>query len=108
MGVIIFGLPKFLSWSLDTPYPLASITSGSMWPALHEGDLVFIEGVEKDELKVGDIVERYLQDNDIVLLNRQPTLHIGGMLAHKVKIKKGKTFRFNLAVCQSFNSDFDF
>ncbi len=53
---ILFGLPRFLAWKLDTPYPLASITSGSMWPVLHEGDLVFIEGVGRADLAVGDIV----------------------------------------------------
>ena len=58
IGMVIFGLPKFLSWKLDTPYPMAAITSGSMWPALKEGDLVFIEGMRKpkEELSVGDVV----------------------------------------------------
>ena len=45
LATILFGVPRFLSWYLETPYPIAAITSGSMWPALKEGDLVFIEGV---------------------------------------------------------------
>ena len=53
---LIVGLPKFLSWELKTPYPMAAITSGSMWPALKEGELVFIQGVKKEEIKVGDII----------------------------------------------------
>ena len=53
---IVFGLPKLLSHYLNTPYPMAAITSGSMWPALKEGDLVFIQGVEPEQMKVGDIV----------------------------------------------------
>jgi signal peptidase I len=52
----VFGLPKFLTWYLDTPYPMAAITSGSMWPALSEGDLVFIRGVAKEQLAEGDII----------------------------------------------------
>lgn len=59
------------------------------------------------ELQIGDIVERKLQDGDILLLNRQPTLHKGSMIAQKVRIRKGKTIRMNLAVCKSFNADFD-
>lgn len=55
LGVLI-GMPRFLAWKLETPYPLAAITSGSMWPVLHEGDLIFIEGVRRSELAVGDIV----------------------------------------------------
>ncbi|HEY4479718.1 MAG TPA: signal peptidase I [Candidatus Paceibacterota bacterium] len=53
---LLYGLPRFLSWYLGTPYPIAAITSGSMWPALHIGDLVFIQRVAKADIKVGDIV----------------------------------------------------
>ncbi|PIR88857.1 MAG: signal peptidase I [Candidatus Harrisonbacteria bacterium CG10_big_fil_rev_8_21_14_0_10_40_38] len=56
VGGLVFGLPKFLSWALDTPYPMAAITSGSMWPVLKKGDLVLVEGVKKDDLAVGDII----------------------------------------------------
>ena len=53
---LLYGFPRFLSWYLGTPYPIAAITSGSMWPALHIGDLVFIQRVAKADIKVGDIV----------------------------------------------------
>ncbi|MCR4284246.1 MAG: signal peptidase I [Parcubacteria group bacterium] len=53
---IIFGFPKALSWYLDTPYPMAAITSGSMWPTLKEGYLIFIKSVPKEDLKIGDII----------------------------------------------------
>lgn len=59
------------------------------------------------ELDIGDICERQLQDGDIVLLNRQPTLHEGSMMAQEVVIKPGKTIRFNLSINKSFNADFD-
>jgi signal peptidase I len=52
----VFGLPRFLTWYLDTPYPMAAITSGSMWPALKEGDLIFIEGVSREQLAEDDII----------------------------------------------------
>jgi signal peptidase I len=53
---VLFGLPRFLAWHLNTPYPLAAITSGSMWPALHEGDLIFIEGIKREDINKDDIV----------------------------------------------------
>ena len=56
VGGVVFGFPSALSWYLDTPYPMAAITSGSMWPVLKEGSLVFIKFVEKSEIEVGDIV----------------------------------------------------
>lgn len=48
--------PKALGYALRTEYPIASITSGSMWPALKKGDMVFIEAAERGRLVVGDIV----------------------------------------------------
>ncbi len=62
---------------------------------------------KKIQLNVGDIVERCLVDGDVVILNRQPTLHKASMMAFKVLIKPGNTFRFNLACTKAFNADFD-
>jgi len=53
---IAYGTPMALSKILDTEYPIASITSSSMWPALKKGDIVFIKNVDKSELEIGDIV----------------------------------------------------
>jgi len=54
---LIYGIPRGLTYALDTPYPMAAITSGSMWPALKQGDLVLIKGVDsKDDIQLGDIV----------------------------------------------------
>ena len=59
------------------------------------------------KLMIGDICERQLMDGDIVLLNRQPTLHEGSMMAQEIVIREGKTLRFNLSINKSFNADFD-
>ena len=53
---IVWGAPKLLSDQLGTQYPIASITSGSMWPELHRGDMIFIEAVPREALKAGDVV----------------------------------------------------
>lgn len=58
-------------------------------------------------LAPGYIVERHLVDGDIVLFNRQPSLHRISMMAHRVKVLKGLTFRLNLLVCPPYNADFD-
>jgi len=60
-----------------------------------------------ETLAPGFIVERHLKDGDIVLFNRQPSLHRMSMMAHRAKILPGKTFRLNLTVCPPFNADFD-
>jgi DNA-directed RNA polymerase subunit A' len=55
----------------------------------------------------GFIVERHLMDGDIVLFNRQPSLHRMSIMAHEVKVLPGRTFRLNLSVCPPYNADFD-
>ena len=52
-------------------------------------------------------VERQLVNGDVVLFNRQPSLHRMSMMAHRVRIMDGRTFRFNLCVCPPYNADFD-
>ena len=58
-------------------------------------------------LENGDIVHRHLLDGDWVLFNRQPSLHKMSMMAHRVKVMKGNTFRLNISVTPPYNADFD-
>ncbi|HZD42531.1 MAG TPA: DNA-directed RNA polymerase subunit A', partial [Methanomicrobiales archaeon] len=58
-------------------------------------------------LEPGWTVERQLRNGDIVLFNRQPSLHRMSIMAHRVRIMNGKTFRLNPAVCPPYNADFD-
>ncbi|MEM3744790.1 MAG: hypothetical protein QW759_03045, partial [Candidatus Micrarchaeaceae archaeon] len=60
-----------------------------------------------NSLEPGEILERQLVDGDIVLFNRQPSLHRISMMAHKVKVTKGKTFRLNFCSTTPYNADFD-
>lgn len=56
----------------------------------------------------GKIVYRHLRDGDVVLVNRQPTLHKPSIMAHVVRVLKGeKTLRMHYANCSTYNADFD-
>ena len=60
------------------------------------------------QLENGDIVHRHMMDGDAILFNRQPTLHRMSMMSHIVKVmKKGDTFRMNVADTKPYNADFD-
>ncbi|XP_061665680.1 DNA-directed RNA polymerase III subunit RPC1 [Syngnathoides biaculeatus] len=59
------------------------------------------------ELRFGDVVERHMIDGDIVLFNRQPSLHKLSIMAHIARVKPHRTFRFNECVCTPYNADFD-
>mmetsp|Transcript_11263 Transcript_11263/g.27718 ORF Transcript_11263/g.27718 Transcript_11263/m.27718 type:complete len:1352 (-) Transcript_11263:591-4646(-) len=58
-------------------------------------------------LKYGYIVERHIIDGDLVVLNRQPSLHKMSMMGHRVKILPKLTFKLNLAITSPYNADFD-
>ncbi|MEM3062489.1 MAG: hypothetical protein QW303_02940 [Nitrososphaerota archaeon] len=67
--------------------------------------------VEKPiQLEYGDIVERHLVNGDIVLFNRQPSLHKLSMMGHICHIIEDPsllTFRVNVNVTEPYNADFD-
>ena len=52
-------------------------------------------------------VNRHLIDGDIVIFNRQPSLHRMSIMAHEVVVMPYKTFRLNTTVCAPYNADFD-
>ena len=60
-----------------------------------------------DSLAAGYIVERHLMDGDIVLFNRQPSLHRMSVMAHSVRVLPYRTFRLHPSVCPPYNADFD-
>jgi DNA-directed RNA polymerase II subunit RPB1 len=57
------------------------------------------------DLREGDIVHRHLINGDIVLFNRQPSLHKASMEAHRVKVLPGSTFRLNVSATRPYNAD---
>ena len=68
-------------------------------------DLTYLRASDK-VLEIGMEVGRHLMDGDIVLFNRQPSLHKMSMMSHIVKIIPTKSFRFNPNVCNPYNADF--
>ena len=60
-----------------------------------------------NELVPGYKIERHLQDGDIVLFNRHPSLHRGSLMSHFVKVLPGRTFRLHPATTFPYNADFD-
>lgn len=53
-------------------------------------------------------VLRHLINGDVVLMNRQPTLHKPSMMAHIARVLPGeKTIRMHYTNCNTYNADFD-
>ena len=60
-----------------------------------------------EKVEVDWEVNRHLVDGDIVIFNRQPSLHRMSIMAHEVVVMPYKTFRLNTTVCPPYNADFD-
>lgn len=53
-------------------------------------------------------VHRHLNNGDIVIMNRQPTLHKPSMMCHKARVLPAeRTIRMHYANCNTYNADFD-
>ncbi|OVA08877.1 RNA polymerase [Macleaya cordata] len=70
-------------------------------------DLRYLKKSGDHHLELGYKVERHLNDGDLVLFNRQPSLHKMSIMGHKIKIMPYSTFRLNLSVTSPYNADFD-
>ncbi|XP_070810562.1 DNA-directed RNA polymerase II subunit RPB1 isoform X3 [Pituophis catenifer annectens] len=83
---------------------------GAKYIIRHNGDRIDLRFHPKSSdlhLQIGYKVERHMCDGDIVIFNRQPTLHKMSMMGHRVRILPWSTFRLNLSVTTPYNADFD-
>jgi len=74
-----------------------------------DGRMISLKHINTKEivLRVGDVINRHLADGDIILFNRQPTLHRMSMMGHRVRVLPYNTFRLNVSVTAPYNADFD-
>lgn len=67
------GIPKLLRQSVTTNQLIGR--SGSMEPAFHRGDLLFLTNHKEDPIGVGDIVVFKVEGRDIPIVHRVLKLH---------------------------------
>ncbi len=76
VGLIIIGIAFFgtfgvygiMKITLKTEYPMVVVISGSMEPTIYRGDLLIVEGVKPEDLKVGTIEDK---KGDIIVFDSQ-------------------------------------
>ena len=104
---------KVTKFNIDQMYKLvqngADTFPGAKTLIQNGGRMISLRHVNRKEvvLKLGDTVNRHLMDGDIILFNRQPTLHRMSMMGHRVKVLPYNTFRLNVSVTAPYNADFD-
>lgn len=125
LGIRELGVPKRVAQNLTKPIKVndrnrdylsklvdngPDIYPGAKTIERKNGESVSLRYVDRKSIRLenGDIVHRSLIDGDCVLFNRQPSLHRMSMMGHIVRVmKKGDTFRMNVADTKPYNADFD-
>uniref|UniRef100_A0A0K8TN99 DNA-directed RNA polymerase subunit n=1 Tax=Tabanus bromius TaxID=304241 RepID=A0A0K8TN99_TABBR len=119
------GVPRSIAQNLTFPELVTPFNIDRMQELVHRGnsqypgakyivrdngeriDLRFHPKPSDLHLQCGYKVERHLRDDDLVIFNRQPTLHKMSMMGHRVKVLPWSTFRMNLSCTSPYNADFD-
>ena len=121
LGMHEVGIPISVAEKLTIPIKVTAYNKSSIQSLLVDpksrvkfvirpnGSRVDLSFVNRNNinLEVGWSVERSLVDGDIVLFNRQPSLHKMSIMAHEVRILPYSTFRMNLSCTTPYNADFD-
>lgn len=107
------GVPISVARTLTIPVKVTDYNKFNLQELVDNGDTKYVTAKDgsrsskRSILEVGCLVERYLQDGDIVLFNRQPSLHKQSLMGHTVRILPYSTFRMNVACTSPYNADFD-
>lgn len=132
------GVPPVFAVKLTYPEPVtaynvselrqAVINGPDKWPGAiqvqnEDGSMVSLIGMTTEQRKAianqlltpsngADVVNkkvyRHIKNKDVVIMNRQPTLHKASMMGHKVRVLPGeKTLRLHYANTGAYNADFD-
>lgn len=135
VGTNEIGIPIVFAKKLTYPVPVSSLNveemrtlvvrgpdnyPGAVW--VEEGgcqryDLSKMSALRREALAARLISEecqmrvgRQLRTGDMMLMNRQPSLHKPSIMAHRVRIlhnPEQKTVRMHYANCNTYNADFD-
>ena len=104
---------RVTEYNIDKLYKLvqngSAVYPGAKTLVRKDGRMISLAHVNTKEIVLyhGDTVNRHLLDGDMVLFNRQPTLHRMSMMGHRVRVLPYNTFRLNVSVTSPYNADFD-
>jgi len=116
-------IPKVMAPYLTVPVTIATFNQEAMTTLLREGKITHLtpgsgklkgRRIRVDDrlrnqhiLQPGDKVDRWLQNGDFIIFNRQPTLHKQGMMGYEVVLGDPLTIGLHLSVTTAHNADFD-
>jgi len=97
---IVYYQTLFINGKINYHYPINGPHAGNKME-------VNAKYIYNKKLEIGDQVDRQLQNGDIVVINRQPTLHKFSMMAARAVIISENVIRIPLCYTTMFCADFD-
>ena len=71
LGIFLaFGVNQGLAFALSTDLPIVAVESNSMVPTFQKGDILALQGVNQEDLQVGDIIVFDPPNRDIAVVHR--------------------------------------
>ncbi len=115
------GVPDVIAKELTIEVPVTKLNTSQIKELIKTDKVNYAKRPDGRRIKVGpdnkeELIEnlapgwsldRQLYDGDMVLFNRQPSLHRPSIMAHRVRVMPHKTFRISPQVCPPYNADFD-
>ena len=104
---------RVTNWNIEDckKYVMSDVYPQAEYVVRPDGKRIRVTATAREEIMAtfgaGYAIDRQLIDGDLVLFNRQPSLHRISIMCHAVRVLPGKTFRLNPVVCPPYNADFD-
>lgn len=100
------GIPYWMVLEILKPQLIAHIINKRICKKYNDACKIIEDCIKDRDPSLFDLVEEFCNEQ-ICVLNRQPTLHRMSVLAFKVRIHLGDTIQIHPMVCSPFNADFD-
>jgi len=116
------GIPRYARKTITVREKVHAYNRKKLASGIRSGDIkyiiVLIDGVETKReirennrrtfrLEIGHIVERPIQNGDIVLCGRQPSLHAASLMGFRVYLHDDEVIKVSIENLAPFNLDFD-
>jgi signal peptidase I len=91
LGILLaFGLNQGLAFGLSTELPIVAVESNSMVPTFQKGDILILQGIPAEDLKVEDIVVFNPPNQDIPVVHRIVLINPDGTFQTKGDANNGQ------------------
>jgi signal peptidase len=87
---VAFAINQSLAFILKTDMPIVAVESNSMVPTFYKGDVLILQGVSPEQLKIGDIIVFFPTGQNIPIVHRIIAINSDGTFQTKGDANAGQ------------------